>query len=162
MRGGLRDATDRKLVALLSEDARRSTMSLAKQLGLARTTVHERIERLERTGVIEGYTTVLGARPDGSTAACIVLLAIQQRYQKTLVSNLKRLPEVRLCQAVNGEFDLMLTVEAPQIEDVDAVIDEVSAIDGVERCRSLMILSTKFDQRGATARPVATIDGPRS
>lgn len=146
VRNGIRDDRDRRLVALLVANARQSTMALAKKLGLARTTVHERIERLERTGVIRGYTAVLGAAAESPTARAVVLLSIDQKRQRAVVERLKSLPEVAACLAVNGEFDLLLSVEAPLNEDLDAVIDEIVVVEGVERSKSLVVLSTKFDR----------------
>jgi DNA-binding Lrp family transcriptional regulator len=151
--GRVNDDTDRRLLALLVSNARQSTVALAKKLGLARTTVHERIARLEKTGVIQGYTAVLGASETADNfARCLVLLAILQKRQRAIVERIMAFPEVKLCLTINGEFDLMLSIEAPLNEDLDAIIDEVVTIDGVERSKSLIVLSTKFDRRGWITR----------
>ncbi len=147
-RGRIRDDGDRRLIALLTANARQSTASLSKKLGIPRTTVHERIERLERTGVIRGYTAVLHAFEPNGHARSAILLSIKQRRQPDVVRKLEEFPEVLACHAINGEFDLMLMVEAPLNEDIDAVIDEITAIDGVERCKSFVVLSRKFDRPG--------------
>ncbi len=141
------DDVDRKLLALLMADARQSTTVIARKLGLARTTVHERIARLEKDGVVAGYTALVNSRPESETAQALVLVAITQKQQKPVVEALKRFPEIKLCLAINGEFDLMLAIEAPLNADVDAVIDEVVEIPGVVRSQSLTVLSTKFDRR---------------
>jgi DNA-binding Lrp family transcriptional regulator len=110
--GRVNDDTDRRLLALLVSNARQSTVALAKKLGLARTTVHERIARLEKTGVIQGYTAVLGASETADNfARCLVLLAILQKRQRAIVERIMAFPEVKLCLTINGEFDLMLSIE---------------------------------------------------
>jgi Transcriptional regulators len=145
--GRLNDDIDRQLLALLISDARRSTASLAKDLGLARTTVHERIKRLERSGMIAGYTALSVAGFESTQARAIVLVSIDLKEQRRIIEQIERLPEVVLCATVNGEFDLLLELRAPLNEDIDAVIDEIIAKPGVKRIQTLLFLSTRFDRR---------------
>ncbi|TPJ74584.1 Lrp/AsnC family transcriptional regulator [Mesorhizobium sp. B2-7-1] len=141
------DSVDRKLIALLVANARESVTDLAKKLGLGRTTVHERLARLERNRVIAGYSTILSRSLEGNSNRALVMLSIVQRMQPALMEHLKMLPEVLSCYTVSGEFDLILLVEAPQMDDVDAVLDEIICLPGVERCRTSIIMATNF-QRG--------------
>lgn len=144
---GIKDALDRQLIALLQNDARQSTMALAKRLKLARSTVHERIRRLERDGVIRGYSVRLGRDPFSDYAQAIALLSLAQRQQRVVIERLSKLPEVKLCFTISGESDLFLLLEAPRLEDLDAVIDEIVGHPGVERCRSFIVLARKIDRR---------------
>ena len=73
-----RDTLDKKLLALLQMNARMPTSELARKLGVARSTVHERIARLERTGVITGYTTVLSRPAQDNPVRALVMLAVEQ------------------------------------------------------------------------------------
>lgn len=75
----LKDDLDRRLLALLQANARLPTAGLAKKLNVARTTVHERIARLERDGVIRGYTVVLDRDPGEEHTQALVLLEVEQR-----------------------------------------------------------------------------------
>lgn len=143
----LKDETDRRLLALLVSDARRSTAAIAKDLGLPRSTVHERIDRLEKSGTIAGYTALVSAAHEAAYARALVLVSIDLKEQRRVIDRIERLPEVVMCATVNGEFDLLLEVSAPMNEDIDAVIDEVVAIGGVVRIQSLIFLSTRFDRR---------------
>lgn len=145
-RNGIRDDLDRQLIALLQTDARQSTMTLAKRLGLARSTVHERIRRLERDGIIRGYAVKLGRDPFEDYAQAIALLSLAQRQQRAVVDRLAKLPEVKLCYTISGDCDLFLLIETPRLEDLDAVIDEVVGHPGVERCRSFVVLAKKIDR----------------
>ena len=147
MARGIRDDVDRQLIALLQTDARQSTMTLAKRLGLARSTVHERIRRLERDGVIRGYAVRLSRDPFAEYAQAIALLALAQRQQRVVVDRLAKLPEVKLCYTISGDCDLFLLLETPRLEDMDAVIDEIVGHPGVERCRSFIVLAKKIDRR---------------
>ncbi|WP_084640067.1 Lrp/AsnC family transcriptional regulator [Kaistia adipata] len=138
------DATDRKLVALLQENARASVAELARKLKLGRTTVHDRIARLERNGVILGYTPILARTLRSQASRAIVMLSLVQRMQPAVMDRLRMLPEVLTCHTVSGDFDLALMVEAPQMDDLDAVLDEIINMPGVERCRSSIIMTTNF------------------
>jgi DNA-binding Lrp family transcriptional regulator len=150
------DHVDRQLIGLLLANGRESTTDLAKKLGVGRTTVHERIARLEKSGLISGYSAVLSQDPFHETTLAMVMLSIIQKRQKDVLENLKSLPEIVSCFTVSGDYDLVVMVQAPRVEDIDAVLDELLGFSGVERCRSWIILGKHF-QRGAALgiEPVA-------
>ncbi len=143
----IRDALDRQLIGLLLANGRESATALARKLGVGRSTVHERIARLEKSGLISGYSAILSQDALGQTSQTLVMLSIVQKLQRDVLGRLKALPEVISCFTVSGDFDLMLMVEAPRLDDIDAVLDEILSIPGVERCRSWVILGKQF-QRG--------------
>lgn len=147
---GVRDDLDRQLLALLQTNARQPTMTLAKRLRLARSTVHERIRRLEKDGIIRGYSIQLGQDPFAAHAQAIALLAIAQRQQRQVVERLRLLPEVKMCSTISGESDLFLLLEAPQLEDLDALLEEIAHIPGAERCRSFVLLANKVNRLAAS------------
>ena len=59
---------------------------------------------------------------------------------------LKRMPGVRRLESVSGPFDMIISIEAAGVAEMDAVIDEIGAVRGVERTNSSLVLSTKFDR----------------
>ena len=73
--------------------------------------MQERIARLERSGVITGYAAVLGADPGAESVQALVLLAVDQPQTRGIIDRLGSYPELTLCLAINGAFDLFLTVE---------------------------------------------------
>ena len=89
------DDTDSALLALLKANARLSVAALAQALGLARTTVQSRIERLERQGVITGYTVKLSAAatPPLIRATALVIFRVTNSCPRRSLSWLKRMPE---------------------------------------------------------------------
>jgi len=143
----LKDDLDRRLIALLQSNARESTTNIAKKLGVARTTVHERIARLERDGLITGYSVVLSQNPAIERVQALVMLAVRQQQSRQVVDRLRSFPEVKTCLTVNGEYDLFLIVETPRLEDLDVVLDEIAEIPGIERTASSIVLASKFDRR---------------
>lgn len=140
------DETDRRLIEALRENARASTASLARRLGLSRTTVQSRLERLERSGAIAGYTVRLAdAHLEGEIHA-YVLMTVTPRRAPAVIAAVRRLPAVRLLQSVSGPFDLLAKVAAPNVAEMEDVIDALGALEGVERTTSSLVLSTKLDR----------------
>ncbi len=103
------DATDRALLALLRENARAPVAELARALGLARTTVQARLERLESSGAIQGYTVRTGDAMRPALRAT-VLVAIEPRSGPAVLARLRGLPGVETVHTTSGR-SLALTAE---------------------------------------------------
>ncbi|MCG7625548.1 MULTISPECIES: Lrp/AsnC family transcriptional regulator [Rhodobacterales] len=140
------DDLDRRIIAALQHNARESTTKLAAKLGVARTTVHERITRLEERGIITGYTVVLRDPDEGNRVMVVVLLEVQQKETGRIIKRLESYPEIRQCLSINGEYDLMVSAEAPRIEDLDILVDEVGRIPGVQRTNTLVVFGRRIDR----------------
>ena len=141
------DDTDQRLVTLLRENARRPVAELARHLGLARTTVQARIERLEATGVITGYTlkTSAAARPP---LQATVLMSIEPRSGPEVLARLRSLPGVEVVHTTSGRFDLLAQVVAQSTAELDETIDRIAEARGVRSSESLIHLATKLDRTG--------------
>ena len=138
------DDTDRRLLALLSANARTPTALLARHLGLSRSTVQERLKRLERDRVIVGYTVTLGAVEAPAGVGAQVMLTLDPKFQDRAVEALRGLPEVKSARTVSGRYDLVAEVTAPTSEALDAVLTRIGKLPGVTRTTSSILLSTKF------------------
>lgn len=140
------DTTDQALLDALRENARLSTAALARQLGLSRTTVQSRLERLERQRVIAGYTVVVPDALEASLVRAHVLITVAPRQSAGIEAALRRIPEVRVLHSVSGPFDLIAIVAARSIAELDRLIDHVGTLDGVERTQSAIVLSTRIQR----------------
>ncbi len=140
------DDLDRAIVGLLSGDARMSLAVLARKLKVARSTAQARLERLETTGVIAGYTVKLGEAARAGRLRATVLLEIELRAQPTILHRLKAIPEVERISTTSGRVDLLLQIAATSTQQLDKVLDEVGAIPGVQGSESLIHLTTKLDR----------------
>ena len=136
--------SDQKLIDLLRANAREPAASLARKLGLARSTVQERIARLEREGTIKGYTVHLSEEP--SRLRAIVMIATDVKRGDRTAIELKKLAEVRALFAVSGTYDLVATVEAETPARMDAILDRIGRTNGVARTVSSIVLSEKFSR----------------
>jgi DNA-binding Lrp family transcriptional regulator len=151
MTGGVDELTevtesDQRLLTLLRTNAREPVAVLARKLGLARSTVQERLARLERAGVIAGYTVREGAVFTGRQISAHVMMSVDPKQGERIVAELRRIPEVRSLSAVSGEYDLIATVAADTTAKIDGILDEIGKIKGMERTMSSIILSVKFDR----------------
>ncbi|HXQ10999.1 MAG TPA: Lrp/AsnC family transcriptional regulator [Caulobacteraceae bacterium] len=140
------DEIDQALIARLRENARAPTAQLARGLGLSRTTVQSRIERLERTGVVTGYTVRLSDAHERGQMHAYVMVMVAPKQAASVAAAVRRMPQVRLLQSVSGPFDMIALAAAPSAADMDALIDAIGALDGVERTTSSIVLSTKIDR----------------
>ncbi|QCM09463.1 Lrp/AsnC family transcriptional regulator [Agrobacterium tumefaciens] len=137
---------DRALLALLSENARMPVAELARKLGLSRTTVQARIERLEADGVIAGYGLRLAESYLSGLVRAHVLITIAPKALPGVTAALSAIKEVTTLHSVSGTFDLIAILAAPSILDLDRLIDRIGALDGVERTLSSIILSTRISR----------------
>jgi DNA-binding Lrp family transcriptional regulator len=140
------DDLDEHLLERLRENARAPVAELARALGLSRTTVQSRLAKLERNGVIAGYAVRLAASYEAARVHAFVLLTVEPKQAAAVTAALKRLAGVRCLQSVSGPFDMIATIEAAGVSDMDALIDEIGQVRGVERTNSAIVLSTKFDR----------------
>ena len=141
------DETDQALLDLLADNARTPVATLARRLGLARTTVQARLDRLESSGVIEGYTLRLADRLRAPLRAT-ALVSIEPRSAPAVLARLRSLPDVRTVHTTSGRFDLIVGLEARTTEELDETLDRIGEAKGVRGSESLIHLSTKLDRRG--------------
>ncbi|TIM94844.1 MAG: Lrp/AsnC family transcriptional regulator [Mesorhizobium sp.] len=137
---------EQALLSLLRENARASTAELARRLGVSRTTVQSRIERLEQRGIISGYGVRLAPDYEQGLVRAHVLLTVTPKLADKVVRGLCALTTVRTLHSVSGNFDMIVIVDAPSIRDLDMLLDQIGAMDGVERTLSSIILSTRIDR----------------
>ncbi|OYU16781.1 MAG: AsnC family transcriptional regulator [Rhodobacteraceae bacterium PARR1] len=140
------DELDRNIIGLLGADARMSVATLARRLKVARSTIQARLERLETTGVIAGYTLKLGEGARQGRLRASVLLSIEPRAQAGVLQRLKAISEVEKVYTTSGRFDLLLQVACPNTQVLDQVLDQIGQMTGVNSSESLIHLSTRIDR----------------
>lgn len=137
---------DRKILAALSANARLPVAKLASKLGVARTTVQARLDRLESNGTIAGYTLRLSQAATRGIIRATVLIQLRPTAQASLLRALELLPAVEQVHTTSGRFDLACELKTGSTQDLDAALDKIGAIDGVQALESLIHLSTRIDR----------------
>ena len=141
----VKDKLDRDLLNLLQANARTSTATLARQLGVARTTVVARLARLERDRVIVGYTARLGLDEQPRVMAHVGIRLEPQRSREVLAS-LQKTPELLTLYSVSGEFDYIAILRTDSTERLDALLDEIGQIGGVIKTTTSVVLAVRIDR----------------
>lgn len=141
------DDKDRQLLGLLRQDARLSTAALARELGVARTTVVARLKRLNQTGVIAGYTVRLNSEIRKRVLRVHTQLNMDVKRGDAVIDALRKISQVRAVFAISGAMDCLALIEADTTDEIDRVLDAIGSIPGVEKTQSSLVLSVKFDRR---------------
>lgn len=140
------DAIDRKLIALLQDNARLSTVALAKVVGLSRSTVQERLHRLESSDVIAQYTVRLGSAGD-PLQAWLFLRYADGFSCDDVMPLLSELPAVQLCHSVAGDIDLLVLVHAQSSTVLADLRERIAAFKGVDDVTTVPVLRVTLDRR---------------
>lgn len=111
---------------------------------VSRNAVRQRIERLERSGVIQGYTIITGDGRAGGTAVVALMLVYRQDRMLggDVIGALKSMPEVVACDVMSGEFDLVVRVEAATADRIREIWQAMSALPGVRDTLTAFALSS--------------------
>lgn len=141
------DRIDAKLLDLLKVNAREPTASLARKLDLSRSAIQDRMSRLERDGVIAGYTIKLGEDVPADRLQAIVRFTVDPKFTTDIIRKISESVEAKSCFSVSGAFDLVVIVGAETAVRLNQVLQEFGEIDGVERTTSSIVLDAAFDNR---------------
>jgi Lrp/AsnC family leucine-responsive transcriptional regulator len=147
-RPSLLDDVDRRLLALLASDGRRSYADLAHEVGLSAPSVYARVKKLEDRGVIKQYTIATSPEQLGYGIAALVAVRQQPGFHwERLEAAFREMSPVEACYSVTGDDSYVLLVrvaDAPSLEDL---LREIGCVDGVASTRTMLILSTTFERR---------------
>ncbi|MGH3491667.1 MAG: Lrp/AsnC family transcriptional regulator [Sciscionella sp.] len=142
------DATDRALIAALRRDGRASYAELGRRVGLSSSSVHERVAKLEATGVILGYHAVVDPRSVGlGVTALVSIHPTDVAIDDEVADALELLDEVESCYRVAGDEAFIVKVRVATVDDLEHALGSLRRIDGVARTRSTVVLSTRFEGR---------------
>lgn len=143
----LSDELDRRLVALLRKDARMPIARLSKALGVSRATIYARLQKLRRSGAIEGFTVLLNAEIDRRQIRAHVLIKVTGKLARATEKQLQAIPEVTALHAISGVYDLIAELEAGSSAELNELIDRIGELPGVEKTTSSILLATKWSRR---------------
>ena len=144
------DDTDQRLISALRHDARASLSDLAASLGVSRTTVRSRIERLRQAGNILGFTVVLKADAARDPVRGLMMLGIEGRGTDRILRQLGGLAAVRAIHTTNGRWDLIVEIGAPSLETLDEVLARIRRFDGIANSETSLLLTTRKMAHRAT------------
>lgn len=144
------DPTDRTIVALLEKDARLTYGEVGKRVGLAASSVHDRVRKLEKAGVLRGYRADVAFGEVGLPITAFVSLALRPSSPADVPARVAEFPLVESCYSVAGDNSYVLVVRAPSTTALEELLDALRAKLEVVT-RSTIVLSTPFERRPMAA-----------
>jgi Lrp/AsnC family transcriptional regulator for asnA, asnC and gidA len=143
------DEKDLKVLKILKENSKLTTNKISKKTAMPITTVHNRIKKLEKLGVIKEYTIVLDHKKLGKNLSAYILVTVDYKLLKEggisqyeLAKQIKKHDFVEETAMVTGGTDIIVKVRANDIEHLsDFVTKELRNIDGIERTQTMVVLS---------------------
>lgn len=145
------DPIDRHTLKALQKDGRKKNSDLAKETGLAPSTMLDRVKKLEEKGILKGYRAVVDPEKLGLKAqgfACISLDRHRVKDIETLEDEINKIPNVRACYHITGRFDYLLHVVAPDLGDLGNLIKQkLATIPGMGKIETFIVYAeVKPDQ----------------
>jgi Lrp/AsnC family transcriptional regulator, leucine-responsive regulatory protein len=142
------DEVDRLLIGALRANARATYAELARRVGLSAPAVHDRVAKLEATGVITGYHAAVTPGALGLQVSALVGILPSERGDPAQIAEaLEAMPEIEDCWFVAGEETFVVKVRVPDITGLEHVIGALGQVRGVARTRTTVVLSTRFEHR---------------
>lgn len=146
------DALDRQIIAALRVNGRATYADLGRKVGLSASAVHERVGKLEATGVITGYHAMVDPSAVGlGVTALIGILPTDTADDDELAVALGELVEVESCYRVAGDESFIVKVRVATVDELERSLGRLRRIPGVARTRTTVVLSTRFEGRPNTA-----------
>jgi DNA-binding Lrp family transcriptional regulator len=136
------DETDHKLISLLRQDARTSIATLANRLEVSRGTVTNRLERLEREGVIVGYTIRLRPDVQRNDIKCWMSIAVEGNQTRVVIEHLLGEPSVASLHDTNGRWDLLAELRAENLQELSKTLERIRLIKGISNTETSIHLET--------------------
>ncbi len=137
---------DEQLIALLRDNGRMPVSEIARRLSSSRTAAQMRLKKLERNGVIEGYSVKLSANYLGSRVRALVMIRFPPGHRTSVENALDAIDQVTALHSISGVYDLAAVVSARTMAELDRVLDQIGCLEGLDETMSSIILSTKFDR----------------
>lgn len=137
------DTHDKRILDELRRSGRMSHSDLAEKIHLSRNAVRQRVERLERDGVIRGYTILTDEHdsyPKHAVTAVMFVHRVDRMRGGDVIKKIKSIPEVTLCDVLSGELDLLVRIEATHAERLRDIWNHVSNLQGVRDTVTSMVL----------------------
>lgn len=143
------DNIDQRLVTALRKNARASISTLASDLGLTRTTIRTRLDRLQARGEIIGFTAVLRGDVAHAPVRGLMMIAISGRGTERVIRQLDAMLAVEALHTTNGKWDLILELGAQSLEQLDGILRQIRLLDGVATSETNLLLATRKTTRAA-------------
>jgi DNA-binding Lrp family transcriptional regulator len=136
------DHLDSKLISLLRTNARMTVSALAHNLKVSRGTITNRLQRLEKTGVIGGYTLRLSSDNHTNEIRAWMCIVVNGDKTQSVIADLLGEPCVVALHDTNGRWDLLAELQAPTLQQLSAVLERIRASHDIQTSETSIHLAT--------------------
>jgi len=140
-RGGL-DDVDRKILTILQRNSRTPLREISKEVGLAESTIYERIKKLKDRGVIRRFTVLLDPDSLGFKILAFILIKTRAGKYSHVANELKKYPQICEVYETTGDYDMLVKIRTRSSEELNEFLDRIGEIDGVESTHTMVVLKT--------------------
>lgn len=143
------DGIDKTILNFLMKDAKRPILEIAKNIGITGAAVHQRLRKLEKSGLIEGSKMMLDARLLGFKTMAFVGVYLDKAVSNPqAVKKLSEIPEVIECHYTTGNWSIFLKILCTDNEHLMDVLNKnIQAIEGVSRTETFISLNQQIDRQ---------------
>ncbi|MEN7343319.1 MAG: Lrp/AsnC family transcriptional regulator [Pseudomonadota bacterium] len=136
------DAKDQRLLSMLRSDARASVADLAKRSGVSRATVQNRMRRLERDGVILGYTVKLSDEIERPPVRALMSIRVDSASEQRIIDQLRGNPNVSHVHHTTGRWDLIAEIATDSLVSFNKIVGEIRLFDGINATETNLLLDS--------------------
>ncbi|MDR3314262.1 MAG: Lrp/AsnC family transcriptional regulator [Oscillospiraceae bacterium] len=137
------DAIDIKILHCLGENARHKASTISQEINLSVSAVIERIHKLEDSGIIQKYTTILDQKRLGNDISAWMEVCLEHpKHYDTFVTSILAMPNILACHYLTGDFDFMLQIVTSSSEALENIHRTIKCIDGVSATKTHFVLKT--------------------
>ncbi|GGB18553.1 Lrp/AsnC family transcriptional regulator [Agarivorans gilvus] len=140
------DKFDQKIVAMLVDNARTPVSQIARAVNLSRSATAERIANLERKQVISGYHAKLGRQQSSAPIVAHLELRYNEHHCEAYTEIMRSIPEIKRCQTISGEVDMLLYVEVDSMARLEAIRLQLEQMEKMVMVRTHMVLREMFSR----------------
>lgn len=134
------DETDTKLISILRSNARLPVVEIAKQMGVSRATVQNHLAKLEKSGVILGYTVNLKTSEETDKISAIMNIKANGRKENIIADALKGFPAIVSLYSTNGHWDLIASIETENLDSFNKLLSKIRLVEGVTATETHLLL----------------------
>ena len=136
------DNLDKRLISLLRNDGRASLSKLAEKLSVSRGTVQNRLDKLQASGILLGFTVRVHEESNLNTVRAFMMIEVVGKSTSQVIRALRGVPELITLHTTNGAWDLVAEIQTSSLADFDRVLREVRMIEGVLNSETSILLSS--------------------
>ncbi len=135
------DAIDYKILHCLKKNARQKASVISNEINLSVSAVLERIRKMEKSGIIEGYTVTLDQKKLGNDMTALMEVSLEHpRHYDSFTSMIRAHENIISCDYLTGDFDFMLKILTDSSESLEAIHRQVKSLAGVSATRTHFVL----------------------